>query len=249
MEVLGTLGIDFWSLIAQIINFVLLLWILTKFVYKPLMKLVDKEEKEKQKLVDDVKHLEEEKKKTIIERDQTLTEAKKRSEHILEEAERVGEMVRLTIQKETEDAKQVLLNQTSEQLKNEAESARDEEKQKLASRVRQRLKESFVKMANTNSLKDLERGYLEQLTHEIASLPSISGDASHGVLEYGVAPDGADIDRVKSTLHDKTGREISLETKEKPDLISGYRLEFAGYQLNHHLLEDITYAIHHNETP
>jgi len=210
---------------------------------------VDKEEKEKQKLVDDAKHLEEEKKKAVRERDQTLIDAKKRSEHILEEAERIGEMVRLSIQKETEDAKQALLNQTSEQLKNEAASARDEEKQKLQDRVRERLRESFTKMANTNSLKDLEHGYLEQLTGEIASLPSVAEDAVHGILEYGVTPDGSDIDRVKAALHDKTGREISLQTKERSDLIAGYRLEFAGYQLNHNLSEDISYAIHHNETP
>ena len=46
MELLGNLGIDVSLLIAQMINFGLLLWLLTKFLYRPIVKRIEKDEKE-----------------------------------------------------------------------------------------------------------------------------------------------------------------------------------------------------------
>ncbi len=41
MEALSQLGIDLWSVLLYLVNFGLILWVLTRYVYKPLMKYVD----------------------------------------------------------------------------------------------------------------------------------------------------------------------------------------------------------------
>lgn len=41
MEGLANLGIDFWGLVLYLVNFGLLALILTKFLYKPLLKVLD----------------------------------------------------------------------------------------------------------------------------------------------------------------------------------------------------------------
>ena len=46
MEILGKLGIDIKLLIAQIINFGLLLWLLKKFLYVPIVRRIEKDERE-----------------------------------------------------------------------------------------------------------------------------------------------------------------------------------------------------------
>ena len=46
MEILGKLGIDIKLLIAQIINFGLLLWLLKKFLYAPIVRRIEKDERE-----------------------------------------------------------------------------------------------------------------------------------------------------------------------------------------------------------
>jgi len=43
MELLGKLGVDPRLLLAQIVNFGLLLLILNKFLYKPLIKKIEKD--------------------------------------------------------------------------------------------------------------------------------------------------------------------------------------------------------------
>jgi len=41
MEALSQLGIDLWSVLLYLVNFGFILWVLTRYVYKPLMKYVD----------------------------------------------------------------------------------------------------------------------------------------------------------------------------------------------------------------
>ncbi|HDH31328.1 MAG TPA: hypothetical protein ENH26_00980, partial [Candidatus Wolfebacteria bacterium] len=61
MEFLGNLGIDIKLLIAQIINFGLLLWLLTKFLYKPIIKRIEKDETELKQAQIQKKELEQQK--------------------------------------------------------------------------------------------------------------------------------------------------------------------------------------------
>ncbi len=249
MEVLGKLGIDVWLIVAQIINFVLLLWILKKYVYKPLLTRLEREEKERKQLIDDAEKISQDKKNIDTDREAAVAEAKKKSEEILEEAERIADEVKRTIRTEAEDSKKFLLAQAAEQVKAEISAVRDEEKRKLLETVRGRLGDTIAKMRESGVVKELQRKYVDAMISEIASLTlANSQNVQSVVLECGAAADGGDIERIKNALRDKLGHDIHLETKEREDLIAGFRIEIDGYQLNHNLLEDITYATH-NETP
>ncbi len=45
MEILANLGVDGRILLAQIVNFFILLWVLNRFVYRPLLAVLDKRSK------------------------------------------------------------------------------------------------------------------------------------------------------------------------------------------------------------
>lgn len=90
MHFLGNLGIDLGLLVAQLINFGLLLFLLTKFVYRPIISRIEKDEQElklvRQEREDlDKKRLELEKK----DKQQALL-IKKRAQSIIEEAEEIA---------------------------------------------------------------------------------------------------------------------------------------------------------------
>lgn len=55
MEALSSLGIDWKSLIAQIVNFLILLFVLSKLLYKPLVEMLDQRKKGIAKGVADAK--------------------------------------------------------------------------------------------------------------------------------------------------------------------------------------------------
>ena len=66
MEFLKNLGIDVKLLIAQIINFGLLLWLLKKLLYKPFIKRIEKDEKERESARVENENLEKKKNDKVI---------------------------------------------------------------------------------------------------------------------------------------------------------------------------------------
>lgn len=127
-ELIHALGIEWRILIAQIINFAILLAVLLKFVYKPVMKMLDerregvldtlaKEEKATAKLAS-----------ADAEREKILAEARVESTAILE-----------TSKKDGEDMKKKLIASAKEEiakLNTEAEKKLREEKIRLLSEVK-----------------------------------------------------------------------------------------------------------------
>jgi F-type H+-transporting ATPase subunit b len=61
MELLTKLGIDWKLLVAQIVNFTILLSILSSFAYRPLLRLLDERRERIRKALEDAKRIEQEK--------------------------------------------------------------------------------------------------------------------------------------------------------------------------------------------
>lgn len=117
MEFLGKLGIDIKLLIAQIVNFGLLLWLLTKFVYNPIIKRIEGDERKLKKAQEQTEALEKEKKSFIVERGVEITNAKKRAKEIIQEADSMAENIKKRTLEETEKEKQAVIKQINTRLK------------------------------------------------------------------------------------------------------------------------------------
>ncbi len=94
MEFLGKLGIDVKLLIAQVVNFALLLWVLKKFLYHPLMNRVEADERKLREAEEKAKQLEEEKQAFAKQKEEETAEAKQRVQEMMTEAEELAEQVR-----------------------------------------------------------------------------------------------------------------------------------------------------------
>ncbi|MFA7685328.1 MAG: F0F1 ATP synthase subunit B [Candidatus Gracilibacteria bacterium] len=88
MELITKLGIDPTLLIAQIINFLVLFFILKKLIYKPLLNLFDKRKKMIEKNVEDTKRIEERLEKLEVERKAILSDASKEAMLVVENAKK-----------------------------------------------------------------------------------------------------------------------------------------------------------------
>lgn len=84
MDILTNFGVKPVLLIAQVVNFLLLLFILKRFLYKPILKVLDER---KQKIVQSLKNADEIKAKLeqiTLEREEKLKKASKEAEEILQ---------------------------------------------------------------------------------------------------------------------------------------------------------------------
>ncbi len=83
MDLLTNLGIDWRLFIAQSINFIILLVLLRKFLYKPLISMLDKREARLQKGLDLTDAMEVKTKKMAEEHAQVIREARSEAERII----------------------------------------------------------------------------------------------------------------------------------------------------------------------
>lgn len=100
MDALGNLGIDGFSVLLYLVNFGILLVLLQRFAYKPLMKMIDERQKRIKEDVEKAAHLREQLKK---ERAAEVDERKARLEELDERVQETKTLAR-------EETKQILQN-------------------------------------------------------------------------------------------------------------------------------------------
>jgi len=126
MEIFKTFGIDWIIILAQIVNFLIILYILKRFVYKPVFKIFKQREeliKESIKKAEDAKHALE---KAQKEERELIKKAKETSEQLIKDAkETSAEMIKHS-EEETRKQTQQMLAEAKEQIVRETKTAQQE---------------------------------------------------------------------------------------------------------------------------
>ncbi len=139
MEFLGNLGIDVKLLIAQMVNFGLLLWLLAKFLYKPIVRRIEEDEKELKQAQMQRKELERQKDIFTKQKKKEITEAKKRAKSIIKEAENIAEKIKKEIRDKANKEALAIIKQSRERL----ESLKLEIKEETLKDIRVKIGNSF----------------------------------------------------------------------------------------------------------
>lgn len=122
MDLLSKLGVDWRLLIGQIINFLIVLAILYKFAYRPILGFLRKREEKIAKSLLDAQKIEENLKSSEKQKKEIIVLARQEAEGILRQAETAAEKFT------TEAAQKARLEM--EKIKQEAKSQIEQEKQK-----------------------------------------------------------------------------------------------------------------------
>ena len=88
---MGALGIDGLRLIWQIINFLLLLFLLQRLLFKPVLRLMDQRAERIRSSVDEADRMRQLAEETRLANERALEEARTQAAHILENANRMAE--------------------------------------------------------------------------------------------------------------------------------------------------------------
>jgi len=139
MEILGNLGINGKIFLAQIVNFFLLMYILKRFLYQPLLNIMQEREK---RIKEGLKNAD----KAEARIGEIEAGAEKRLEKAAREADRILEKAHI----EGEEHKKDLIRETQEEisrLREEAKASLKKEKERLISEVRQETGDIAVQIA------------------------------------------------------------------------------------------------------
>lgn len=119
------LGIQPQALFLQIVNFTILLVVLTKLLYKPILRMLEKRQKEIAESVALTEKLRIDEEKMTAKREKYLDEAKKEAHLVLEEAKKAGKATEKDIVDQAHKEAQDLLTKASEDAKRMHESLHD----------------------------------------------------------------------------------------------------------------------------
>lgn len=135
MEILSRLGIDPRLLLAQIINFIILLLVLYRFAYRPVLKMLNERTHKIEKGIKDAEAA----KKKLMEMEekekQVLVEARKEAQKIITKAEEVAKKNAEEIVTSAKAQAEIMKSSTEKQLELEKNKIMSEVKTEIASLV------------------------------------------------------------------------------------------------------------------
>ena len=144
-----SLGIDVKLLIAQIFNFLAVLFLLKKFLYKPLLKHLDERRRRVQEGEANAKKIEE-----------RLAQVEVKQKEIFKKARNEAKKERELVRQQTEKEKEEIIQKARQAAQNELEKGlariKDEE-EALQKRLKESLTKDLIEKAETQILKDLKK--------------------------------------------------------------------------------------------
>ncbi len=139
MELLTKLGIDWKLLLAQGINFLIVLAVLYKFLYKPLLKFLDERKHRIESSLAEAKRIESELKDMEKKREETEREARRQAQEIIVAAEKEAEVRRQEVITKMKEEAQVALTEAKQRFEAEKEEAMRNLRQEAARLITQGL--------------------------------------------------------------------------------------------------------------
>ena len=136
MELIEKLGIDWRLLIAQIINFFILLFVLYRFAYKPIIRVLHKRTETIEKSLSDAKKIEQNLAESEKKQSEILTRSRLEAKKILDDTNQQAEVLRQSRLKET--------NQEIEKLKQTAQEDILQAKDKMLKEVKSEVADLVV---------------------------------------------------------------------------------------------------------
>lgn len=229
--------INWFTVVAQIVNFLILVWLLRRFLYKPVLNAIEKREKriaaeledaDKKKAEAEKEQKEYQKKKTEIEANRGSL-FKKATREVQEEQQRLMEEARTNY----------------EDLKSRLEKTLQEEQEQFAGELKSRMEQEIFAISG-KVLTDLSNGSLEQQItevflqkitllneEELLHLTSPSNLKKDPILvKSGFKLDPEQQEKLRESLQQTLKQDVHLNFQTSPDLIAGIELSANGYKLS-----------------
>lgn len=134
-ELVKTFHIDWKLMIAQLINFAIVLFVLWKFALKPLMKVMNKRSDEIEKSLENAKEIETRLNEADKLKEEKVLEAKKEAQEIMEKASKEAEQIKNEKIIETKNEVEKLVKKSKEEIGAEKEKMVEDAKKELGNLV------------------------------------------------------------------------------------------------------------------
>lgn len=229
--------INWFTVIAQIVNFLILVWLLKRFLYKPVLDAIDARESKIAAQLEDAAT-----KKAEAKKDQVLY----RQKNEIFDKERVSKMndvhqqIDLEKQRLFEEVRKestVLRSKFEESLKQQEEDITDRLKRKTKDAVFDIARKTLSDLADVNLERQVVRVFIEKIRNLDGAAKTKFMDAlknNEGVITIKSVFELSDNSKqeLEKALEKITEKQNDFRYELEPELVSGIKMETASYQLS-----------------
>ncbi len=129
---MGLLDIDPGMIIWTVVTFLLLLFVLRKTAWKPILAMIDEREKTVQESLEKAEHARQDAEEKMQEYQEKLAEARREAREIINEGKESAEKIKTEIIDEAENQKQKMIEDAREQIEAERDRAVQDIKDSVA---------------------------------------------------------------------------------------------------------------------
>ena len=162
MEILELFGVDWKLMLAQLINFAIVVFVLWKFAIKPLMQTMEKRNNEIEQGLSDAKAAADRLDEVEAEIKAKLQENKTEAIVILDKAKKQSEENRQASVERTKQEEETVIRKAKEQIASEKDSMVTEVKKEVADMIVVALR----KILSEDLAKDIDHKYIEKVLSE-----------------------------------------------------------------------------------
>jgi F-type H+-transporting ATPase subunit b len=220
--------IDWWTLTLQTVNVLILIWLLARFFFRPVMDIVAKRQREASKLIDDAakaRHdavearakAEQERAGVAAEREQLIAQAQKAAQ--LEKQNIMAQAVQEIGKRRDEAAAAIARNEAA------AEAAVIDRAGTLAIDIAQRLLERF-------RARDLLSTFIDEMCRDLRALSpqarqslAAAATAEHPIAVITAVPlSDAEQRKIGAAFQEVFGRDLPVAFRTDPQIVNGIEL-------------------------
>ena len=132
MEGIASLGISLPTLLAQVVNFIILFGLLYLVAYKPVMRMLDERAGKVKESIEQTEYIKEQAAYAEVEAKRQIEAASKEGQEVVNRAVRTGEDIRQQAQQEAKQDAEVLVSRARVAIQQERADAIDELRQEFA---------------------------------------------------------------------------------------------------------------------
>lgn len=137
MEVFGKLGINFQTLAFQIINFVILLWILKKILYTPILTILEDRRKKVAEGNALIEQAQEQSAQAKVEAESELVEAREKASEIIDRAQKQASETTKNANEEAREKAEELISNAKKAIASEKDALMDDVRDEIVGLVTQ----------------------------------------------------------------------------------------------------------------
>lgn len=156
------IGVIFWT----VVTFLVVLFILGKFVWKPIIRAIDERERSIKEDIEKAQKSREEAEKFITRQKELLEEARKESSAMIEEGKRAAEKVKTDMLEQAKRVEREIVEQGRKKVEQEARNAIQGIKEQTADLAIAAAKKLIISSMGEKEQKKLVEDYIKELSEK-----------------------------------------------------------------------------------